>query len=132
MATIVSLDPRVTRLNIESTDASMDPKPELDQFQTFEVFVQQKTGAHHVHVGCVHAPTSDLALVLAKEQYGRRGTTLNMWVVNTRDVVTTSADDADIFATTPEKKYRDVAAYMVRNKVEEFKKKNLPQDGDKS
>jgi hypothetical protein len=35
-----------------------------------------------------------------------------------------SAEDADIFATTPEKKYRDVGAYMVRNKVEAFKKQS--------
>jgi hypothetical protein len=30
--------------------------------------------------------------------------------------------DADVFSTTPEKTYRDVGAYMVRNKVEAFKK----------
>jgi hypothetical protein len=30
--------------------------------------------------------------------------------------------DSDVFATTPEKTYRDVGAYMVRNKVEAFKK----------
>lgn len=66
---------------------------------------------------------------MAKEQYARRGQTLNLWVVNTRDVVTMSSEDSEIFATTPEKKYRDVSAYMVRNKVEEFKKE---QQGTKS
>lgn len=123
MATNTSLDPRVQRLGI---DASAEPtatvKAELDQHQTYEVFHQQKSGAHHVHVGVVHAPTRELALILAKEQYARRGTTLNLWVVNTADVFTMNSEDADIFATTPEKTYRDVAAYMVRNKVEAFKK----------
>ncbi|MEY3385749.1 MAG: 1,2-phenylacetyl-CoA epoxidase subunit [Bacteroidota bacterium] len=128
MATIVSLDPRVTRMEIDQDPGSApEPKAELDQFPTFEVFHQERTGAHHVHVGSVHAPNADLALLLAKEQYGRRGQTVNLWVVNTRDVVTMSADDADVFATTPEKNYRDVGAYMVRNKVEAFKK----QQGDK-
>ena len=42
--------------------------------------------------------------------------------MNTRDVVTMAAEDADVFATTPEKKYRDVGAYMVRDKVDAFKK----------
>jgi len=71
----------------------------------------------------VHAPNRELALLLAKEQYGRRGQTINLWVVNTRDVFTMSAEDSDVFTTTPEKMYRDVAAYMVRNKVEAFKNK---------
>jgi ring-1,2-phenylacetyl-CoA epoxidase subunit PaaB len=123
MATILSLDPRVTRMNLDAEQsAPAEPKPALDQFQTFEVFHQVKTGAHHTHVGCVHAPSPELALLLAKEQYGRRGQTTNLWVVNTRDVVTMAAEDADVFATTPEKKYRDVGAYMVRDKVDAFKK----------
>jgi len=123
MATIVSLDPRVTRLGIDPEHSGEPaPKESLDQLQTYEVFHQQKSGAHHVHVGVVHAPSKELALILAKEQYARRGTTLNLWVVNTADVLTMRSEDADIFETTPEKKYRDVAAYMVRNKVEAFKK----------
>lgn len=60
-------------------------------------------------------------MILAKEQYGRRGQTLNLWVVNTADILAMRAEDSDVFETTPEKKYRDVAAYMVRNKVEAFK-----------
>lgn len=124
MATIISLDPRITRLQLESEKPEhLEPKPELDQLQTYEVFHQQKTGGRHVHVGSLHAPSRELALLLAKEQYGRRGQTTNLWVVNTRDVFAMRAEDADVFATTPEKKYRDVAAYMVRNKVEAFKNK---------
>ena len=123
MSKIVSLDPRVSRLNIEAEGAEdVSPKADLDQLQTFEVFHQQKSGAHHTHVGSLHAPTPELALILAKEQYGRRGSTINLWVVSTNDVLTMRSEDADVFATTPDKKYRDVAAYMVRNKVEAFKK----------
>lgn len=129
MATIISLDPRVTRMQIEQDqESAAEPKAELDQFHTFEVFHQSKTGAHHVHVGIVHAPNPEMALLLAKEQYGRRGATTNIWVVDTKHVVAMESNDADIFATTPEKTYRDVGAYMVRNKVEAYKKKQ--QQGD--
>lgn len=130
MARMISLDPRVTRMNIDAESASeLEAKPELDQFQTYEVFHQAKTGAHHMHVGIVHAPNADMALLMAKEQYGRRGQTVNIWVVNTRDVVAMSTDDADVFATTPEKTYRDVGAYMVRNKVEAYKKQQKEGQG---
>lgn len=121
MSTIVSLDPRVTRLQIDLEQQPDVTKNELDQDETYEVFHQQKSGAHHMHVGSVHAPSKELALILAKEQYGRRGQTTNLWVVNTADILTMRAEDSDVFETTPEKKYRDVAAYMVRNKVEAFK-----------
>lgn len=125
MVTIKSHDPRVTRMQIDPARADqLEPKPELDQFQTFEVFHQSKSGTHHIHVGSVHAPSPELALLLAKEQYARRGQTVNLWVVNTRDVYTMASEDADFFATTPEKKYRDVGAYMVRSKVEAFTNQN--------
>lgn len=124
MATIISLDPRVTRLHIQAdTDISSEPKPDLDQFQTYEVFHQAKTGAHHTHVGCVHAPNVEMALVLAKEAYGRRGQTSNIWVVDTASILTMRSEDGDVFETTPDKQYREVGAYMVRNKVEEYKKR---------
>lgn len=129
MSTIISLDPRVTRLGIPSDQQGAPEKPALDQHQTFEVFHQQKTGAHHVHVGSVHAPNAELALLLAKEQYGRRGKTVNLWVVRTTDVFAMNSSDAEIFATTPEKTYRDVGAYMVRSKVEAFKK-DLTQEAE--
>lgn len=122
MATILSLDPRVNRLQLSDSVPQTDTKPELDQFQTYEVFHQGKSGAHHVHVGSIHAPNAEMALVLAKEQYGRRGQSINIWIVNTRDVFTMQAEDSDVFQTTPEKVYRDVGAYMVRSKVDEFKK----------
>lgn len=123
MATFVSLDPRVTRLGIDPEHVEhVEPKPVLDQLHTYEVFHQVKSGARHIHVGSVHAPTPELALILAKEQYARRGATHNIWVVKTQDVITMNGEDADVFSTTPEKNYRDVSAYMVRNKVEAFKK----------
>lgn len=123
MARLVSLDPRITRMNLEADSAPENSsKADLDQFQTYEVFHQGKSGAQHVHVGIVHAPNANMALLLAKEQYARRGQTVNIWVVNTRDVVAMATEDSDIFTTTPEKNYRDVGAYMVRNKVEAYKK----------
>ncbi|NQW30966.1 MAG: hypothetical protein HQ472_10700 [Ignavibacteria bacterium] len=123
MATIISLDPRVTRLSIDEGVNERDVLiPTLDQHPTFEVFHQEKSGSHHVHVGTLHAPNPELALILAKEQFGRRGQTHNIWVVKTEDVFTLTSEDSDIFDTVPEKTYRDVSAYMVRNKVEAFKK----------
>lgn len=124
MPTITSLDPRITRASIPvEQEQPYAPKETLDQFQTFEVFVQSKTGGHHAHVGSVHAPTPEMAMSYAKEQYGRRGQTLNIWIVETVNIHVLDQSDSDFFETVPEKGYREVAAYAkIRDKVEAFKK----------
>jgi ring-1,2-phenylacetyl-CoA epoxidase subunit PaaB len=118
---IKSLDPRVNRAEIEQEN-TIEPLKELDQWETYEVFHQKKRGDQHMHVGIVHAPNADMALLFGKEQYGRRGLSVNIWVVRTRDVFTTDYDDSDIFDTVPEKQYREAGGYKVMDKINKYKK----------
>ncbi len=88
-----SLDPRVNRL--PPTD-NTSPKVPLDQFGTFEVFVQPKANKPFQHEGIVHAPNLEMAYVLAKEAFTRRFTCVSIYVVETRNVhisVLTEGDD---------------------------------------
>ncbi|MBR9861204.1 1,2-phenylacetyl-CoA epoxidase subunit B [bacterium] len=118
---IDSLDPRIMRASLDHSD--IDPLESLDQFQTFEVFHQAKRGAQHQHVGIVHAPNPEMALLYAKEQYARRGVTANLWVVPSKYVFATSYFDDDMFDTTPEKIHRDPATYKVMDKIKEYKER---------
>ena len=118
---IKSLDPRVNRAEIDLNNP-IEPLKEMDQWETYEVFHQKKRGDQHMHVGIVHAPNADMALLFAKEQYGRRGLSVNIWVVRTRDVFTTDYDDSDIFETVPEKQYREAGGYKVMDKINKYKK----------
>lgn len=118
-----SLDPRIERANLDFAE-QIDPLGEMDQFQTYEVFHQTKRGQQHIHVGIVHAPTPEMALVYAKEQYTRRGTTSNIWVVPSKEVLATEYFDEDIFETTPEKDYRDASVYKVMDRIKAYKEKN--------
>ncbi|MBL7776988.1 MAG: hypothetical protein JNK66_01695 [Chitinophagales bacterium] len=117
-----SLDPRVQRLNMAAdTDNELHTNSHLI---TWEVFHQEKRGKQVVHVGIVHAPNPEMALILAKEQYARRGKTTNLWVAKTADVYTFSTGDDDMFATIPEKTFRDPASYKVRDRIEKFQQQN--------
>ena len=89
-----SLDPRVTRLNIDE-NASLKPKVPLDQFGTFEVFTQLKEGKPYKHEGIVHAPNIDMAFVFAKEQFSRRMMCSGLFVVETRKVFVTDFTEGD-------------------------------------
>ena len=64
------------------------------------------------------------AMALAKEQYGRRGETSNLWVVCSADVLEMDYADEDVFRTTPSKSYRDPAGYKVNDKIDAYKAKN--------
>lgn len=89
-----SLDPRVTRLNI-NPDETLTPKAKLDQFGTFEVFVQLKEGKPFRHEGIVHAPNRDMAFIFAKEQFSRRLMCSGLFVVETRNVFVTAYTEGD-------------------------------------
>lgn len=118
-----SLDPRIKRLDV----ARLEEQGEVttnSHLITWEVFHQEKRGKQAVHAGIVHAPTADMALILAKEQYARRGKTANLWVVKTSDVFTFNSEDDDMFETIPEKTYRDPGFYKVRDRIEAYRLKN--------
>lgn len=113
-----SLDPRVNRLDVKK---KADGYQTNSQWPTYEVFHQAKKGKQPMHVGIVHAPNHQMALVFAKEQYGRRQTTTDLWVVKTSDVYTLGHELEDIFDTTPEKTFREPADYKVRDRIEKYK-----------
>ncbi len=81
-----SLDPRVTRLPEVGVAGKVNSKVSLDQFGTYEVFVQPKDGKPFQHEGIVHAPNLEMAYVLAKETFTRRFTCFSLYVVDTREV----------------------------------------------
>jgi ring-1,2-phenylacetyl-CoA epoxidase subunit PaaB len=123
---INSLDPRVNRLQLDAGQQHPDAVlAKEDHWETYQVFHQRKRGDKHVCVGIVHAPSPEMAMVFGKEQYARRGETVNLWVVNTRHVLAMDYDDYDVFSTTPEKMYRDPAGYKVNEKIAAFKKAQL-------
>ena len=113
---IKSLDPRISREEILEGESFQELKP-LGHWPTYEVFHQRKRGTHHVHVGSVHAPSADLAVLFGKEQYARRGTCVNLWVVKTEHVFATEYEDSDIFETTKDKIHRDPGEYKVMDKI---------------
>ncbi|MFI5135492.1 MAG: hypothetical protein ACHQD9_06540 [Chitinophagales bacterium] len=117
------IDPRIKRLNLDSTQ-SFDKLEDLEEWGTYEVFHQKKRGEQHVHVGVVHAPDPELALVFAKEQYGRRLHTANIWVVKTSEIYSLGYENTDMFETTPEKIYREASGYKVREKINDYKKEH--------
>lgn len=102
-----SLDPRVNRLPVIGQSGQAEPKAPLDQFGTFEVFVQPRDNKPFQHEGIVHAPNLEMAFVLAKEAFTRRFTCVSLYVVDTRNVYVSPMTENnisvfDVINETPE------------------------------
>lgn len=81
------------------------------QWPIFEVFHQQARGEPHIHVGSVHAPDAEMALIVAKEQYARRQACVNLWVVPAEAIYASDYEDADMFEHMTDKSYRESWGY---------------------
>ena len=117
---ILSLDPRISRSDIPEV-AQYHQKTGMDQWQNFEVFHQKSRGAQHIHVGSVHAPNDEMALVFAKEQYARRMKCVNLWIVKTREIMATPYEDSDMFEPATDKSYRESFGYKNRDVIDQYK-----------
>ena len=121
-------DPRVNRLNLPENKDGKEVLKEPENWETYEVFHQKRRGEQHIHVGIVHAANPEMALILAKETFGRRRQTANIWAVKSSQVYATDYDDQDIFDTTPEKTYREASDYYCMDRIRKYQQEHGIED----
>ena len=84
------------------------------QWQVYEVFHQSKRGEPHTHVGSVHAPDAEMALMLARDQFARRLECVSLWVVPTEAITSTSYEDSETwFEPATDKSYREASGFRM-------------------
>lgn len=105
----------------EALEKTPTPPQADTEWELFEVFVRERRGDHPVHVGSLHAPDHEMALVLAKEQYLRRGRGVQLWVAPARCIASTPIEDADIFTHATDKSYREAYGYKVAETVRKIR-----------
>ena len=84
----------------------------------WEVFRQDRKGAAFEHGGSVEAPDAAFAEAYAREQYGRRGESVALWLVP-REAVHVVDDWADEF----DLKYRRVDGYSIKERLKEARER---------
>jgi ring-1,2-phenylacetyl-CoA epoxidase subunit PaaB len=63
------------------------------QWQRFEVFKQDAPTLPHQNVGTVHAPDAEIALLNARDVFGRRPSCVSLWVVPERAILSATAEE---------------------------------------
>jgi phenylacetate-CoA oxygenase PaaH subunit len=76
----------------------------------YEIFVQWQAGQPYEHAGSVIADSGDLALVLARENIGRRRNPAGIWACPRSALFRTDPAEGDRLFRLP-KPYRDVTGY---------------------
>ena len=84
----------------------------------YEVFRQERKGQAFAHAGSVEAPDLAFAHDYAREQFGRRGESVALWVVP-RDAIA----EIDEFVDELERNYHRVDGYPLKEKLKEARER---------
>ena len=84
----------------------------------WEVFRSERKGRPFEHAGSLEAPDAGFAEAWAREQYGRRGESVALWLVP-RDAIRDVEDWADEF----DLKYRRVDGYSIKARLKEARER---------
>jgi phenylacetate-CoA oxygenase PaaH subunit len=86
----------------------------------YEVFRQERKGQALQHAGSVEAPDDAFAEWYAREQYGRRGESVALWIVR-RDAIA----EVDEFIDELERNYHRVDGYSLKEKLKEARERAI-------
>ncbi|MBD1373041.1 phenylacetic acid degradation protein [Hazenella sp. IB182357] len=87
-----------------------------NQNDVYEVFVQKSHAEQHQHVGSLIAPSPDMAVQMARENFLRRDHAVNLWVVP-QSQVTSSTYGGRFFAREMDRGYREVKGYTENGRL---------------
>ncbi|MCA9242997.1 MAG: hypothetical protein KDA32_03510 [Phycisphaerales bacterium] len=94
--------------------------PAEGDLRTYEVFVQTERGKPHTYCGSVDAADDEMALMFAREHFGRDQECVQVWVAP-RDAVIRTDYDKDLVFRLTDQSYRFAKGYNVGMKWREFR-----------
>ena len=78
-----------------------------NEWPLWEVFIRGRHGLSHRHVGSLHAPDAETAILNARDVYTRRREGVSIWVVEAAHVTASApSDKGPLFEPANDKVYR--------------------------
>ncbi|MBN9350095.1 MAG: 1,2-phenylacetyl-CoA epoxidase subunit B [Chitinophagaceae bacterium] len=91
----------------------------MNEQPLWEVFIRNKQGLDHKHVGSLHAADARTALESARDVYTRRMEGISIWVVESRYIHASSPEDSgSFFDPANDKVYRHPTFYKLPDEVQ--------------
>ena len=89
-----------------------------EKLAVYEVFIRSARGLDHIHVGSLHAESSEHALMYARDIYIRRSEGISIWVVEQGNITTSTENDVEDFVEPmDDKEYRHATHYVLPDEV---------------
>jgi len=97
------------------------PLQGLGDWPLWEVFIRNKQGLDHKHVGSLHAADAQMAIENARDVYTRRQEGVSIWVVESKYIHASNPDDAESFyEPANDKVYRHPTFYDLPDEVKQM------------
>jgi phenylacetate-CoA oxygenase PaaH subunit len=93
--------------------------------RVFEVFRSERKGQPFQHAGSIEAPDATFAEWYAREQYGRRGESVALWVVPREAIA-----EIDDFLDELERNYHRVDGYPLKEKLAKARERAEARAGE--
>ena len=88
------------------------------EWPLWEVFIRSQHGLAHRHVGSLHAPDAEMAILNARDVYTRRNEGVSIWVVRASDITASApGDKGPLFDPANSKVYRHPTFYEIPDDV---------------
>lgn len=89
-----------------------------DEWPLWEIFIRGQHGMSHRHVGSLHAPDAERAILNARDVYTRRNEGVSIWVVEARHIkATTPSEKGPLFEPSESKVYRHPTFFDIPDEV---------------
>lgn len=89
-----------------AADISTNGSPK-QEWPLWEIFIRNKQGLDHKHVGSLHAADAAMAIENARDVYTRRMEGVSIWAVETKYIHASNPDDAEaLYDPANDKAYR--------------------------
>ncbi len=89
------------------------------EWPLWEIFIRSAQGLNHRHVGSLHAPDAETAILNARDVYTRRKEGVSIWVVQSAQITASSpSEKGPLFDPAEDKVYRHPTFYDIPDDVE--------------
>lgn len=82
-----------------------------EAFDVYEVFSQRTPTSSFVHQFSLLAPNHEIAMSMARENFLRRDTVVNIWVVKREDIYVCPPEERQFLERLDNKSYRETKGY---------------------
>ncbi|GIP62712.1 1,2-phenylacetyl-CoA epoxidase subunit PaaB [Virgibacillus pantothenticus] len=99
-------------------------------YEEFEVFSRKRDGLPLEHRFSLTAPNKEMAYVMAKENFFRRESLKELWVVNRKEIRKMTQEEREAFQLLDNKAYRETRGYVnLPKKWKELKQSVNTEEG---